>query len=277
MVEEVDRKSAPEELTIAPMYRMPIVFGPAPGPRNVPREREHLRFVKETTAIIVTARTDPDSLAGLLPRSCKLDGVARLEVSISHLTNVGWLAGRGYNIVMVRIPAVFAGEQDAVRGFFVPVLWESLSDPILTGREELGWPKLPAEIPDASREGGKWFASANWQGFRFFEIEAERFVPVTAAPVTAPMFVHKYIPRTGEWGEADVGYVAVSGEEQPSVSCAIERGSGRFSFRPARWEDMPTQYPIVNRLAALPLLEFEGATLMRASGGGDLSSQRIAR
>ena len=53
--------------------------------------------------------------------------------------------------------------------------------------------------------------------------------------------------------------------------------SGRFAFHAARWEDMPTQYPIVNRLAALPLLDFNGAVLTKASAGGDVSSQRIIR
>jgi len=74
----------------------------------LPHDRQHLRFEKETFAIAVTARTDPASLAQLLPARCELDGEARLEIGIYHLTQVGWLAGRGYNIAMLRIPAVFA-------------------------------------------------------------------------------------------------------------------------------------------------------------------------
>jgi acetoacetate decarboxylase len=261
-------------LVLDRMYRMPTVFGPTPGPRNLPHERQHLRFEKETFAIAVTARTDPASLAQLLPARCELDGEARLEIGIYHLTKVGWLAGRGYNIAMVRIPAVFAGERETVRGSFIPVLWESLCEPILTGREELGWPKLPAEIPDATLDDGSWRAAASWQGFRFLDIEASGFVESVAPEASAPMFVHKYIPRCGEWGHADASYIAVSGAERPATVREFKRGSGRFGFHPARWEDMPTQYPIVNGLAALPL-EFVGATLTRTSGGGDLSSQRI--
>ncbi len=275
---DVTRPKAPQRgvtaLVLDRMYRMPTVFGPAPGPRNVPHERQHLRFEKETIAIAVTARTDPTSLAQLLPPRCEPDGEARLEVGVYQLTNVGWLAGRAYNIVMVMIPAVFSGERETVRGSFIPVLWESLCDPILTGREELGWPKLPAEIPDATFEHGSWRAGASWQGFRFLDIEATAFVEAVAPEASAPMFVHKYIPRCGQGEHADASYIAVSGAERPASVREFKRGTGRFAFHTAQWEDMPTQYPIVNRLAALPL-EFACATLTRTSGGGDLSSQRI--
>jgi hypothetical protein len=146
-----------------------------------------------------------------------------------------------------------------------------------TGREELGWPKLYAEIPDPVVLEESWRGSASWQGFRFFDIEAARFAPSEAAPAPAPMFVHKYIPKTGVWGTEDVSCITVTGAERPPTLRSMERGSGSFSFHTARWEDMPTQYAIVNRLAALPLLGFDEAVLMRASGGGDVSSQRVVR
>jgi hypothetical protein len=165
------------EPNLKQMYRMPTVFGPAPGPRNVPEEKAHLRFTKETTVLTVTAHTDPVMLAALLPPRCTLDGEARLEVSVCYFSRIGWLAGRGYNIVMVRIPATFACEQERLRGYFIHVLWESLCDPILTGREELGWPKLYAEIPDPIVLEEGWRGSASWEGFRFFDIEAGRFAP----------------------------------------------------------------------------------------------------
>jgi Acetoacetate decarboxylase (ADC) len=115
------------------MYRMPTVFGPAPGPRNVPREKSHLRYAKDWTVLDVVALTDPRMLSQLLPPRCKLDGQPALHVSMTYLTNIGWLAGRGYNILMVRIPAIFEGEQETVKGSFIPVLWENMTDPILTG------------------------------------------------------------------------------------------------------------------------------------------------
>ena len=43
----------------------------------------------------------------------------------------------------------------------------------------------------------------------------------------------------------------------------------------ARWEDLPTQYNIVNGIADLEVSEWLGATLSRTIGGKDLSDQRI--
>ena len=57
-------------------------------------------------------------------------------------------------------------------GNFTPVLWENLADPIMTGREELGFAKIYAEMPPPVVIGDTYSAIATWQGFRFFEIEA---------------------------------------------------------------------------------------------------------
>jgi hypothetical protein len=54
-----------------------------------------------------------------------------------------------------------------------------------------------------------------------------------------------------------------------------------FRFLPARWEDVPLQYPIINTLAELPLREFRGAsvTFSTATGsiGGGLGGARPVR
>lgn len=44
--------------------------------------------------------------------------------------------------------------EGAVRGSYLLVLFENMSDPIVTGREELGFPKVWAEIPDPALETG---------------------------------------------------------------------------------------------------------------------------
>jgi hypothetical protein len=54
-------------------------------------------------------------------------------------------------------------------------------------------------------------------------------------------------------------------------------GIGRFEFRQARWEDMPTQYTYVNALAELPLLEFRGGEVVKATGVPHLKAFHIAR
>ena len=49
----------------------------------------------------------------------------------------------------------------------------------------------------------------------------------------------------------------------------------RVDWHRAKWEDMPTQYNIVNCLAELEILEYRGATITQTIGGKDLSDQRI--
>lgn len=53
------------------------------------------------------------------------------------------------------------------------------------------------------------------------------------------------------------------------------KGRGRLEFRRPRWEDMPTQYQVVNGLADLEPLEFLEATITHTVGSKDLSDQRI--
>lgn len=269
------------------MYRMPMVFGPAPGPRNVPKRMQRYRYVNRRVALTVFALTDAQTLARYLPPHCRLVGEPLISVNVSSLTQLGWLAGRGYNIVTVQFHGVaFDGARETVVGNFSAVLWENLTDPILTGREEIAVPKIYAEIPDHKIIGNTYSALASWQGFRFFDMQVSG---LTAAPVPKgeppPLLVYKYIPRTGDWGKADVEYMTASGpdaNEPPIVVSDYRIGEGQFVFHPARWEDLPTQYTIVNALAGLPIRKFTQATLKVTSqgevgslGGGNICGQRI--
>ncbi|HVB33562.1 MAG TPA: acetoacetate decarboxylase family protein [Patescibacteria group bacterium] len=269
---------ARSDLRLAKMYRMPTVFGPAPGPRNVPECQESHRFAGDTVHLDVSALTDSEALAALLPPGCELRGEPLVRIHIMIMTNLGWLAGRGYNVVTVRIPAVFRGKVDSVEGEFIPVLWENLADPIITGREELGMPKIYAEIPPPIVLGDAYQCSASWMGFRFFELEVKRLreAPPPAEPTDT--FVYKYFPKTGDWGQPDVEYMtSLAPESSQTKLLRRMEGEGRFEFHPARWEDMPTQYPIVNALAALPLAGFRSSSVTWTTGKSDLSAQRIVR
>ncbi len=263
---------------LAGMYRMPVGFGPAPGPRNLPEAERHRRFDKKAVTLTLSAATDGEMLGALLPGGCALSGDPRLEIVVTILSEIGWLAGRGYNIVMVRIPAVWRGKEE-VEGHFVPVVWENMADPILTGREELGWPKIFADIPAPEDEGSTWRGRACWDGFEFLSIDASGVAPAPLPEASPqPMMFRKYMPRTGEWGTADIDQMTIvePGPPAPEVrSCRV--GTGRFAFHPARWEQMPTQYLIVNALADLPLHDFGPAIRLDISGGTDVSGQRILR
>jgi hypothetical protein len=86
------------------------------------------------------------------------------------------------------------------------------------------------------------------------------------------------MPRTGEWGTADVAYATLTPAVTPN-RVIKERwvGEGSVQFHKARWEDMPTKYNIVNTLYDLEIREYRGASVTKTVGAKDLSDQRILR
>lgn len=269
------------------MYRMPTHFGPASGPRQGPDGRKFAcKDNPKTTGLAVNFLTERAALEALLPERFTVAGEPVVTVYANYMTEIEWLAGRGYNVLGVAFPATFHGEQETVTGSFLSILWENLADPILTGREELGFAKLYCELPEPTVLTGHWHAIASWLGFRFLDLEvtvarqqsAAEIAALTAGDQSAGQLHYKYLPRTGEWGTADIAYACLSpaGHSQRVI---LERwvGKGRVRFHPARWEDLPTQYNIVNALQALPIKEYRGASLTKSVGGEDLSAQRILR
>lgn len=261
---------------------MPAVLGPAAGPRNVPRNRRDLRFDGSSVTVSLSALTDGDALSRLLPPRCTLAGEPFLNVSMTKLSNLGWLAGRGYNIVKVTTGIVYASPGGDMKGEFALVLWENHADPIITGRDELASPKLFANIPDAVFLNRSCEISADWEGFRFFRLSASDLSPADPAAAPAgygrqgamPLMCYRHLPVIGRWNEAAIEGMAVShkGAAPTPTVHSLDTGDGSFEFFEPRWEDMPTQYTFVRSLARLPLLRFDPVTVVRASGISDLAA-----
>lgn len=269
------------------MYRMPTHFGPRTGPRQGPDGRKFDNINSpRTTRISLSFLSDPVQLEALLPPGFALDGEPVVTISASYMTEIEWLAGRGYNTLGVSFPARFRGQEDDVSGSFLTVLWENLADPIITGREELGFAKIYCELPPPTVLNGNYRLTASWLGFQFLELEATDLRQQSDVEIRAliqnqtgdGLLHYKYMPRTGEWGTADIAYATLTPAAAPNQTIQECRlGTGEARWQPARWEDMPTQYNIVNRLAELEMREVRGASLVRTVGGKDLSDQRILR
>lgn len=278
-----------------PMYRMPYGFGPSVGPRQGPDGRSFNGEWARTTTVGVAFRTEHDALVPLMPPGFEPTAEPTVRVQCHFNTDFAWLAGRGYNFAEVLFSAVYRGEEDEVEGDFVAVMWESMADPCIPGREEIGLPKLYADIPDLAvgQPSTRWDAS--WEGFRFLEVELDglslqpwpREREAEAEVVRLGIggsagrhrMYYKYIPRTGDWGEADAAYATVSPPGNYDMK-VLEgwSGSGSVTFHPARWEDLPTFYNVANALAGLPVLEVTDAMMGRAMVAfNDLRDQRIMR
>src|SRR5262249_48579576 len=185
------------------IYRMPTHFGPAPGPRQMSADvaADPTRRPQKT---LVTASflTEAAALARHTPDRFELAGEPVVTIEFHYMSGIDWLAGRGYTMIQLWWPVVFNGERDRVTARFLAVMWENLADPIITGRDEIGQPKLFAEIPDPVFADGTYRCAASWSGFEFLELRAsETAMPSDtrlAQPALEGTLMLKYFPRTGE-------------------------------------------------------------------------------
>ena len=246
----------PYEFDADAMYRMPTHFGPRTGPRRGPDgKRFENRDNPRSSIFSLSFLTDADQLEQMLPPGFQLEGEPVATISANYMTEIEWLAGRGYNTLGFSFPARYQGARDDLSGDFLTVLWENLTDPIITGREELGFSKIYCELPPPNHLRGEHHITASWLGFRFLDIyinnlrqqSGEAIESATKQSKSAGTLHYKYMPRTGEWGKADIAYAVLTPAETPNRRVLEQYvGDGHLAFHHARWEDMPTQYNIVN-------------------------------
>ncbi|WP_181160066.1 acetoacetate decarboxylase family protein [Sandaracinobacter neustonicus] len=265
-------------------YRMPIFFGPAPGPRQWPQGRDFdFRETPRMKMIGVRMLTNADQLKAMLPDRFELRGPPVITVEANYMTEIGWLAGRGYNLCDVKFEVTFHGKDGPVNGTLVLVRFENLADPILSGREELGHNKIYCEIPEPRLLDGRRSTRLGWMETPFLDMAVWDLGPLPegAGPPFEPdhqgMLSYKYIPATGDWGTADVEYVTLSPHTELRKNLSINSlqvGKGEFAFRRATWEELPTLYHIVNAFAELENHGFQGAHMIETIGGSSLAETR---
>ena len=231
------------------MYRMPTHFGPRTGPRYGPDGRKfECKDNPKSTSVTVSFLTNSEQLEAFLPPGFSLNGEPVVSVSGGYMKEIEWLAGRGYNTLGVSFPVAFNGEVDRATGSFLTVLWENLTDPILTGREELGFSKIYCELPEPLTFNGETHCTASWLGFKFMDMHVKATEQVQVQPPSSPpkqpsaeqpltgTLHYKYMPRTGEWGVADVAYAVLTPASAPNrVVKEHWRGEGTVEFHKARW------------------------------------------
>lgn len=259
-------------------YRMPVFFGPAPGPRQMPEGRADPHNSPRRTLLTLTCIADRAALELLLPPRFTLWGEPMLVVELQNLKNIDWLAGRGYNTLGVKIPVEFAGREGARRGQLLTVLWENLADPIITGREELGFSKVYCEIPDVPFGANRFEIACDWMSFEFCRLSVDGLVDTPIADVSAVppvgegVFHFRYFPRGVVRGEAEIAQVTFTPAANANARViSRQTGMGRFAFRRARWEDLPTLHHIVDFFGSLELRQLSRASIVRSEGGKDLS------
>lgn len=271
-------------------WRQPISFGPLPGPRqdlwNYPRPNG-LSEAHSTVATI-TFRTSATLLRNLFPSDAysfiRPDTVAQASVSIQSIQNLPWLGGRGYDLVMFHLHGVQYRRRDngsTIQGSYCPVLFENLADPILSGREELGWPKLFSDIAVQQPSEAEYHAQVSWNGvqwasFSMTMLQNQNNVRKPSDSVGKKnLLVHKYMPATTSQPcreKADADYAVLVNASPAVVEQRTSTSAAKFNIIPRTERELPTLHPIVNRLAELPVLEIVEATVEKVLGMDDFST-----
>jgi hypothetical protein len=274
-------------------WRTPVGFGPAPGPRMDVwgRPRESLESTFVTASIkFKTSRTFLQNLFPTESYSFKSPGtVAYASFSVTTLGKMAWLGGGGYNHFGLYIHGVQYKKKDGstIDGTHMPVLFESLTDPIVTGRDELGMPKVFCDI-DIHRREKSYRMQASWRGAKFCDFNLSGLSPFDASTEAGTIggesdfgiLVYRYIPAVGtsERGKADAEYPVVvphSEETTPStVHKVLKPEKSSVTFDKMDWDALPTLNHIIDVLADIPIYEIVGAKVVEGTGVPDVSAAR---
>ncbi|MEQ5807804.1 acetoacetate decarboxylase family protein [Alteromonas sp. NFXS44] len=253
-------------------YRMPVFFGPTPGPRQF-KGIENYDWETLPKRHVLGARflTDAKMLESWLPEGFSLWGEPVVTCEATYFDGFGWLAGRGYNMCDLKLNVVFESENGPVHGTFLVVRYENLTDPILSGREELGHNKLWCKIPPVRDHEGKKETAMSWLGTTFWKISASDLSESTELPKSDPKFAgllsYKHIPTTGNWGDSDASYVTLTPPAWNGKVIRRLEGSGNVEFIRPKWEDLPTMYHMIDAFCDLPQLESRGGYFLEMEGG----------
>ncbi|RDW94889.1 FAD binding-containing protein [Coleophoma crateriformis] len=274
-------------------WRMPIAFGPMPGPRQthtgVVRQAEQSTF---TTASI-KFKTSRTVLQNLFPHTSnsyrfKSPGtVAYASYSQTTLGKMEWLGGSGYKHIGLYIHGVEYVKKDGsiISGTYMPLLFESLTDPIVSGREELGMPKLYTSV-DIHRRSKGYRINTGWEGAIWgnfvWEGLEESDMAAESGKISGEdddgILVHRYIPKVGRVhkGEAEAEYpVFVPYAEDfptPKPQRVYKASKASFKIDPLDVDALPTLHHIISRLAEIPCYEVVSAKVVEGVGVPDVGA-----
>lgn len=130
------------------------------------------------------------------------------------------LAGHGYNVTTFNVPVTYCGTNDEIKGQYQLAIWENHADPIICGREQLGYSKIYADITDiCEEEDGTYAALSSWN-FEFLKLhfkmdekpdDLSEMQKVLFDEENEGIMHYKYIPHSeAGFNKADVQYVTIT-------------------------------------------------------------------
>lgn len=278
-------------------WRMPVAFGPMPGPRqsHAGQVRDAVDSTFRTASIkFKTSRT---VLQNLLPPGIKgfrfksPGTVAYCSFSCTTLDRMEWLGGTGYNHIGLYIHGVEYEDPKTgkvVSGTYMPILFESLTDPIVSGREELGMPKLYSAI-DVYHGAESYRVMTSWQGslwgnFTLSGLKPDTDLGAATGKVSGEdddgILLYRYLPRVGRdhkgTSEAEYTVFVPFAEEtpQPVTTKVWTASHAQIKIDGLDWANLPTLHHVVSRLEEIPVYEIVKAKVVEGVGVPDVGAAR---
>lgn len=276
--------------------RMPLAWGPMPSPRQDHLGRPFPSQNSRFTATTVRFRTSATLLKSLFPSPCfrflSPGTVAEASLKCTQLEGMQWLGGGGYNMVGLYIHNVQYEKRDgsAIAGTYLPILLEDLADPIVSGREEIGMPKLYCDITVTGDDDSKRI-SCSWRGTKFIDMRVSGIVPAHVANdhqittngskdgphedsskelTSEKLLLYRYVPAVGQPGVADAEYAVVVDSAEATTPIVVEETQkgvdSWIRFIEGDSATLPTLHHVASGLAEIPVYEVLGATVERGRG-----------
>lgn len=257
------------EMNTNSYYRMPLIMGPQ-------WEGKNPKFVYSQTEIVALQYlTEPESISALLPNCYQVGKEPLVTVLFGYNNGLDFMAGGGYILAAIQVSARFDGDKDHVEGDYILVMFENQAWPMICGREDLGIPKLYADIspikiyPDRSLR-----CEASYWGHLLFSLELSppkkqnRIVRYAASKLinSRPWLGYKYIPSLD--GPPDAEYPTLSYNETEINELWFSK-SGKLKFGNATVNEIGQISVLVDALKTLPVrkvkqaLHFQGSAVLR--------------
>lgn len=264
------------------IYEMPVFFGPSPEPKNPGPGGTDVRLKKpgDVEAVTVIFETDTAPLEALLPQGFSLVEPV-LSVAVCEFGNLGHFAGHTYYLINISVPVRFDGERDHLRGDLVLAMYENHADPILGGRDLLGYSKIYADIPRFVKDTHTITAQASNWDFKFLDVSLDMDAACPDADAIMRLaaesegkFNYKYVQSVPEKGQhpwqagTDASYPVFNPKAWTAPEgypFTLRKPETRFCAGTVRFhrpgpQDIPMGRHIVGYLADLPIRRYLGAS-----------------
>ena len=250
-------------------YRMPLIMGPL-----WVGETPFFNY-PQTEIVAMQYLTNPDAILALLPGCFQLGKEPQVTVLFGYNNGLDFMAGGGYTLAAVQVSARFDGDKDHVEGDYILVMFENQAWPMICGREDLGIPKLYADIsPIKILPNGSLRCEASYWGHILFSLELSspkkqnRIVKFAANKIinSRPWLGFKYIPSLD--GPPDAEYPTISYNDTKIDELRFSK-TGEIQFGNATSKDIGYIEMLLNALKTLPILEikqalhFQGSAVLR--------------